>query len=522
MDSKINTIIQEIAKTSVGAVPKPLYKGDAVWIETSPEGLKGACVSSVNAGGKFDSAFILPYQGRSEFKALYLFRMQGIGKILILWAHAKSFIAVSPSIPGALWDERKMHELTGAVFEGLEDERPIMIHSENLKFMKDRGSLNNAQKEMYSRPYVISGTGEEGEFQVLVGPVHAGIIEPGHFRFHVIGERINKLEVRMSYVHKGIEELAEGKDVESIFPLIEQISGDESVANSVAYAQAVEYLADIDVPSRDQSIRLILLELERIYSDLADIGGIALDVGYYAASSKYHIIREDMMRLNEKLTGSRFLKGMISIGGVSTDLSEEKLPGISNGIKLFVQELREVEDMTMSSSTFIDRVFTTGMVFPKTAANLSLVGPVARAVGVSCDVRKYFPYGAYKANRINEALAKNGDVMSRFMVKVDEIKESARLIEREIARMPKQSTRRKASNTIPSNESGIGLCEAARGSCTFFVQTGKDGKIARLAVRTASFRNWRAIEKAVLGNTIIADFPVVNKSMNLSYSGTDL
>ncbi|MDE1850193.1 MAG: hydrogenase large subunit [Candidatus Micrarchaeota archaeon] len=517
MDMKLKKFIEELAKESVLKKLKVADSNSAVWIQTDPKAIPAACAQCLTRGGVFDSGFTYPYSSSGEWVAAYLFRMPKADKMLIFWAHSSVFYSISELIPGSVWDERKMLEISGKKFAGLHDQRPILIHPESAKFVRGRKTAKTSE-------YHFAGTGAEGEFQIPVGPVHAGIIEPGHFRFHVIGEKINKLEVRLSYLHKGIEKLAENKEASTLLPLIEQISGDESVSNSVAYAQSVESAGGIKVPSRSESLRLILLEMERIYNHLADLGGMSMDIGYYASSSQFLLLREEMMRLNETAFGNRFLRGLVAIGGISRKIAPEKLSGLKVALAKFSKSLLQVEGLTMTSSTFLDRVFTTGRVFPQTAKELALVGPAARACGISCDLRRHLPYGAYARHQFKEVLASDGDVLARFTVKLGEIKESIRLISSEINEIPSgpvTAQTGKALARIPSGSFGIGVCEAPRGGCTFVVQFGKNGKLARLSVRTASFRNWRVIEKAVKSN-IIADFPLINKSFNLSYSGADL
>lgn len=494
--------------------------GTVVWAEARPAGMPEVCTACTGAGGIFDSAFAYPNgKGRElvaagsgakarDWIVVYIFRLPEFGKVLAIRARGERFFSVSGKIQAALWDERKMREISGAEFSGLQDARPIVMHPENA----GNGGT-----------YHFEGTGADGEFEIPVGPVHAGIIESGHFRFHVAGEEINKLEVRLGYVHKGIESIAVKKPLDGIFPLIEQISGDESVANSVAYAQAVEAAAGIKPSARGESLRLILLEMERVCSHLADLGGISMDIGYYASSSRFTALREDMMRLNRRISGSRFLRGMVSVGGLCSDISDEKLRMLPAELDKFSKSLLEIEDLTTSSSTFLDRAFTTGRVLHETAKGLSLVGPAARASGIRCDLRAQFPYGGYKANKIGEEIAEGGDVLARFMVKFNEIEESVRLIRKEVSKKQKGAVCAGAGalKRVPEGSMGIGVCEAPRGACTIVVQAGKQGTVGRLMVRTASFRNWRAIEKAVLNN-IVADFPLINKSFNLSYSGADL
>ena len=509
----------EISGHSAKPGLKPAEQASALWIEAEPDLLPLACMACMQAGGAFDSAFAYPSIKSSDWTAAYVFRVPSLGKPAVLFAHAKKFHSVSGEIPAAVWDERKMHEMSGLEFAGLADTRPIVIHPESAKYVSNRAHGPHAPVYApLSRhgEYKFAGTSEEGEFEIPVGPVHAGIIEPGHFRFHVTGETINKMEVRLSYLHLGIEDFAYGRPMGGLFPLIEQISGDESVANSAAYAQAVESLAKIRVPREAESLRLVLLEMERIYSHLADLGGMAMDVGYYASSSRFTALREDMMRLNMEVTGSRFLRNQIAIGGLNHPLSAGTLLHIRARLKFFSKSLAETEAITLSSSTFLDRVYSTGRLSPQAVARLAVVGPVARASGFACDARRHLPYGAYKTTAVHESMAEGGDVFARFTVKMGEVKESVRLIEHELANNldgPVMAEKHDLSK-VPSGLMGLGWSEAPRGSCMFLVRSGKRGTVDRLAVRTPSYRNWAAIQEAVLGN-ITADFPLINKSFNL-------
>ncbi|MFH1094988.1 MAG: NADH-quinone oxidoreductase subunit C [Candidatus Micrarchaeota archaeon] len=545
MKISIRNLIQklEAQHASHEGQPSPVRVS---WVEAGAQKLPGACAECASLGGVFDSAFIFPSAKSSDWIATYVFLLPKFADIALIRAKAKRFYSVSGKIPAAIWDERKMHEISGLEFSGLSDTRPIVIHPESAKYLSlkaaarlpvpksaghggsapDAAHPEDEKRSGYGRhddPYPFIGTGEEGEFEIPVGPVHAGIIEPGHFRFHVGGETIHKLEARLSYLHRGIEDFVRHKPMDGVFPVIEQCSGDESVANSVAYAQAAESLAGIAVPAKAESERLILLELERIYSHLADLGGMAMDVGFYSSSSRFLALREDMMRLNARLGGGRFLRGFIAVGGMRKGLGEESVSLIRSSMRGFMSSLAGIEGVTMSSSTFLDRVFSTGIVSHPTAKHLAIVGPGARASAVACDMRKHFAYGAYRSVQVHESMGSGGDVSSRFLVKLSEVKESARLIEHACTQAYESQTI--AANVslakVPAGLYGLGWTEAPRGSCMFLLRSGKRGTIDRLAIRTASFRNWPALQEAVLGN-ITADFPLINKSFNLSYAGADL
>jgi Ni,Fe-hydrogenase III large subunit len=357
----------------------------------------------------------------------------------------------------------------------------------------------------------------EGVYQVPVGPVHAGIIEPGHFRFSVIGETVFNLEIRMFYTHRGIEKLAEGKNPRDCTKIAEAVSGDESVANATGFCMAVERLSGITVPDRAWYLRTILCESERICSHLGDLAGMLTDVAFALGASQFAVLREEMARENEKLTGSRFLRGMLCVGGVNRDIPADSLAAFRDFLVQFRKQYKVGLSIVLSTPSVIDRFSQTGVIKKQVLRPLNITGPVARASGGDVDIRVNHPYGIY--DHFVPALQplRDGDVLARFTVKAAEIMNSLDLILQVIDAIP--------NGAIHSDEPirdgyALALVESARGQTLCWVWV-KDGKINRYKVRTASYCNWLAIEHAVPGN-IIADFPVINKSLNLSYAGTDL
>ncbi|MFA5929540.1 MAG: NADH-quinone oxidoreductase subunit C [Candidatus Micrarchaeia archaeon] len=527
MDEQSRQFIRAMeAFVRAGSLGDSDEKGGCLFIRVLPKYLIHACRACLANGAVFDSAFVS--QGGDgpagkEFNVYYLFQAAAIHRMVVIVSMGHAFDALSEYVNAALWDERKIQDLTGLRLAGIPDSRPLLFHPES-GFPPVHPVGGMPFKHPKSNAYPMAGTGAEGEFEVAVGPVHAGIIEPGHFRFHVMGEKINKMETRMFYLHRGIEKKAEGQQAAAILPLIEQISGDEAVANSVAYCSAVEQALGMTVPKRAESIRAIHMELERIYSHLADLGGMATDVGFTLPASRFAVLREDAMRLNAAISGSRFLHGQIAVGGVGADLDGAKTEMIAGTLKKMTHSLWQLERMVFTSSTFLDRAFQAGTVSKGTARDLSLVGPAARACGVHSDLRRMLPYSAYAQMTVNEPVEKEGgDVLARFRVKLAEVNESARLILHLIAHMPQSAVHEKAA--APRKHAGaalgVGWAESARGGCTMLVEIAPNGAIKRLALRSASFRNWRALEKAVEGN-IVPDFPLINKSFNLSYAGTDM
>ncbi|MDO8687644.1 MAG: hydrogenase large subunit, partial [Dehalococcoidales bacterium] len=340
---------------------------------------------------------------------------------------------------------------------------------------------------------------------------------PGHFRFSVIGETIFNLEIRMFYKHRGIEKLAEGKTPEQCVSIAETISGDESVANAVAFSLAVERVCQSSIPDRAWQLRTILLELERIYSHLGDLAGMIVDVAFTKGASRLFILREEIFRQNALLTGSRFMKGIVRPGGLKKDIPPDVLTGLADYLAAFLPRFEDALELVLASSSVVDRLETTGIIRPELVNPLNITGPAARAAGVPVDTRRDHPYGIYPSLEFEKRTAEQSDVMSRFNVKSQEIRDSVAMIRN------LRSTIQPGAVFAPMEYRdgyALALLESARGQSLHWVNL-KKGVIDRYKVRTGSSCNWQAIEHAVLGN-IVPDFPLVNKSLNLSYAGTDL
>lgn len=431
--------------------------------------------------------------------------------------------SIADIYPSASWFERECRDGFGVEFEGAFDTRRLFLHEtypEGFHPLKKafknvpvitKETINPADEYPFRE---IKG---EGVYQVPVGPVHAGIIEPGHFRFSVIGETIFNLEVRMFYKHRGIEKLAEGKSPQECLRIAEAVSGDESVANATAFCMAIEQISQIPVPERAWYLRTILLELERICSHLGDQAGMLVDVAFPLGANQFSVLREECFRENDRLTGSRFLRGMVCIGGLNQDIPKKSIDELALFVKQLRKRYRTGLKIVLSTASVIDRFATTGVIRPALLRPLNITGPSARASGGKVDVRLNHPYGIYNQFAPKLQRLRDGDVLSRFTIKASEVMDSLDLIERLIAAMPEGNV----STEAPIRDGyTLALVESARGQNLCWVWI-KDGVIERYKVRTASFGNWLAIEHAVQGN-IIPDFPVINKSMNLSYAGTDL
>jgi Ni,Fe-hydrogenase III large subunit len=299
--------------------------------------------------------------------------------------------------------------------------------------------------------------------------------------------------------------------------IAESISGDESAANALAFCLAVERIAGTKAPKRAWQLRTILLEMERIYSHLGDLAGMIVDVAFPVGAAEFHILREEILHYNEILTGSRFMKGIICPGGLRRDIPYRNLLLLYDYLEPFLKRFRKAVDYIHKLDSVIDRLETTGVIRPQLVSPLNLTGPAARASGIALDTRKDHPYGYYRNLELIVRTAEKGDVLSRFDVKAQEIMDSVKMVHDIISGIGSGEILTK----IDARDGySLALVEAARGQSLQWVYL-KNGAIDRYKILTASFCNWQAIEHAVIGN-IIPDFPLINKSLNLSYAGTDL
>jgi Ni,Fe-hydrogenase III large subunit len=300
--------------------------------------------------------------------------------------------------------------------------------------------------------------------------------------------------------------------------LAERISGDNGMAHSTAYCMALERAAGADVPERADRLRTIFLEMERIYNHLGDIGGISLDTAFTTGAQQAYIMRERMLDMNDRLTGSRLLRGINVVGGVRRDLGPEDISALRSHLVTLNLELQDWIQMVTTMPSLLDRVERTGILSYEAAVDLNVVGPAARASGVGRDVRKEHPYAAYADLAFSVPLRREGDVNARMWVKLDEIQESISIIDQALGSLPSGAL---SVNVVPpQGETAVALVESPRGELLHWIQCG-EGCPRRHKVRDASFCNWPALEVAVLGN-IVPDFPLINKSFNLSYAGDDL
>ncbi len=361
-----------------------------------------------------------------------------------------------------------------------------------------------------------------GVYEIPVGPVHAGMIGPGHFRFSVVGESILTLKARLWFTHKGLLSLAPGRTPAEALVLAERVSGDTTAGHAAAYCLAVEDALGVVVPEPARAARAALLELERLYNHVADLGALCLDVGHGILNVHAGRLREDLLRLNAEVTGHRLLRGGVVLGGAELCAVPEPAR-----LEAVADAAAEIVGLALEHSVVVDRFTGTSVLSERSAREIGVLGYVGRASGLDVDARRDHPFHPATAG-VRPVVRTDGDVLARFCVRAGEVRASVDLLRellpelqvgRHVAPVPDAPPARGSGRAEPA--SGVGLVEGWRGTIAHRVELGPDGRLTRLAVVDPSFFNWPALPVALRG-TIVADFPVTNKSFNLSYAGNDL
>jgi Ni,Fe-hydrogenase III large subunit len=357
--------------------------------------------------------------------------------------------------------------------------------------------------------------------QIPVGPVHAGIIEPGHFRFTACGETIVRLEERLGYVHKGIEGLMRGASVERGAKLAARASGDSTVAYGIAFAQAVEAALSLEVPQRAVALRALMAELERLANHFGDIGAICNDASFSLMFARCGALREYVLRAADTCFGHRLMMDRVVPGGVTADLGDKGASTIRALIKIVRRDFPELVELYDNTASLQDRTVTTGIVKLELARQFGAGGYIGRASGRPFDARRTPGYAPYGDLQFEVPVRKEGDVDARVWVRVREIEQSLALIEQILEALPQGPIRNERAGAVPAPSEGLSLVEGFRGDILAWVRLGADGGIERAHLRDPSWFQWPLLEAAIEGN-IVADFPLCNKSFNCSYAGHDL
>ena len=481
-----------------------LHNGEAAELRDVPQlaaaELRQAVLAAVAAGDRIASLFGEPTG--SGTTRLYAVLASSGGRLHVASTTVgDAYRALTPECPQAQAFEREIAEQCGVRPEGHPWLKPLRAGgaAEATSFFQVRG---------------------EEVHEVAVGPVHAGVIEPGHFRFQCHGEEVLHLEIALGYQHRGVERaLAGGPDKRTVH-YVETLAGDTSAGHAAAYAHAVEALAGCDVPSRAHALRGIALELERLANHAGDLGALAADVGYLPAAAFCGRLRGEFLNMTALACGSRLGRGWIRPGGVAFDVAEAQAGELARRLSAALEDLAGAVRLLWRTSTVRARFEETGTLSAELCRELGLVGPVARACGVERDVRRELPCGVYRTSTIPTATWPTGDVFARARVRWLEIEHSAAFIQRHLAALPGGSCRTTPGPLRPA-AIAVSLVEGWRGEICHVALTDAEGRFSRYKVVDPSFHNWLGLALALRGQPI-SDFPLCNKSFNLSYCGHDL
>ncbi|MDQ6905305.1 MAG: NADH-quinone oxidoreductase subunit C [Chloroflexota bacterium] len=433
------------------------------------------------------------------------------------------FPAVTPHLPAAHWYEREVKDMLGLMPDNHPDPRRLVLHDDwpegvhPLRKDFDPAVAVPHSDEYHHRFHHLHG---DGIIETPVGPIHAGVIEPGHFRFAAVGEVVLHLETRLFYTHRGIEKLAEGKTAAQVLQIAERICGACALSHAVAYCQAIETIADATIPPRAVALRTLLLELERLYNHFGDLGNLCSGTGFAVGTSQGAWLKEECQRLNERLVGHRFLRGVCRIGGVRRDLDAAAVADARATLRRLFPACQRFRDLFFGTDSFIERMTNTGIVPLQAAIDLGAVGVAARASGITCDARVDHPYAGYADLRVPIATRTVGDVKARAEVRFDEAFTSFRLVEELLDALPGGPLAAPVDDNVLPNRTALSAVESPRGEDIHWVRTDGAGRIDRYRIRSASFCNWPIVALSVPGN-MVPDFPLINKSFELCYACLD-
>jgi Ni,Fe-hydrogenase III large subunit len=455
--------------------------------------------------------------GEAVHLALYA---EGARQLLVISLPCPNgrFPSVAVTHPPALRLERTIRDLYGLEPEGAVDARRWLDHG--------RWGLRTPLGARQAAPptgdaYAFHTAVGPPMHQIPVGPVHAGIIEPGHFRFSCNGETVVRLEERLGYVHKGIDGLMLGAPLEKAARLAGRVSGDSTVAYAIAFSQAVEAALGCEPPPRAVLLRALMAELERLANHFGDIGAICNDASFSLIHAHCGILREHVLRVADTCFGHRLMMDRVVPGGVAAELGGEAMQSVPTLIRTIRRRFPELIELYDSTTSLQDRTITTGVLTRELARQYGTGGFIGRASGRAFDARKLPGYAPYGDLRFEMPVRPEGDVDARVWVRITEVGQSLALIEQILERLRPGEIRIELATSDGADAEGLALVEGFRGDILVWVRLGPDGTIARCHLRDPSWFQWPLLEAAIEGN-IVADFPLCNKSFNCSYSGHDL
>jgi Ni,Fe-hydrogenase III large subunit len=436
--------------------------------------------------------------------------------VLSLDCPGRVYPSVGKHHPPALRLERAASDLFGLVAEGLPDIRPWLDHN-NWGVRFPLGERISALSKPV--PYRFLPVEGDGLHQIAVGPVHAGIIEPGHFRFTASGETVARLEQRLGYTHKGVEGLMIGADLDRAVQLAGRVSGDSTVAYAYAFSKAAEAALELVVPNRAVCLRALLAELERLANHLGDIGAICNDASFTLIHAHCSVLRESVLRAASSAFGHRLMRDVIVPGGVTRDLDDDGMETIQATLDNIESRFPTLVELYDNTASLQDRTVDTGVLKPALARQYAAGGYIGRASGRSFDARRTLAYSPYDSLRFEVPVLNEGDVNARVWIRVREVEQSLSLIDQILDRLPEGPSRTTMKHSTEVRE-GMAIVEGFRGDVLVWLRI-RNGRIERCHLRDPSWFQWPLLEAAI-ENNIVADFPLCNKSFNCSYSGQDI
>ena len=493
-----------------------------VSLEVGAEAWTAAALDVAAAGGRLLTLWAeVGPQGGSTLRAAYAAEPGVMVVSVALLPAAREYHGLHEVFPAATRMQRAVADLSGLEARG-GDRRPWLRHAAwatGFLPLLDRGEPDPPAAPVVDDYEFVRVTGD-GVHEIAVGPVHAGIIEPGHFRFSVVGEKVLRLEERLGYVHKGIERRFAGLRLDAGHRLAARVSGDSAVAFSWAYCQALEGMAGETVSSRAAWLRALALELERLANHLGDLGALGNDAGFAFGLAQFSRLKELLLRQTARVLGQRYLLDFVIPGGAVIDPEPASLAALGEFTGLLSAEVGRLRQVYDEHAGLRDRFSGAGVVAPDLARRLGLTGLAGRASGQAFDLRVDLPCHPYDELRPAKVTATEGDVGARVAVRFDEVAASCLLVRDIVDRLPDGPHR--IELTCPAEGAlGLGLIEGWRGPVLVALSAGRDGAIRRCHPHDPSWHNWPVLEHAVVDN-IVPDFPLINKSFNLSYSGHDL